>query len=274
MNSRKIVQDYRISLAARLGAGTIALFSAATALSIATALLFAVQHPIDPKATVVRVDLIFAPPLILAALFVIWRFVQQCSLRATIDTDGMTIRTLRRQTALRWETVTSLRVDAPRTLHPVVLIIMALCCPMLLIPYLLSRLSPRLRYSLTLATGETVRIPPALAAKTSIVDAIDYIVAQRLFPAAVARYESGLPSDFGAFMIDAAGIHAGKKMLPWSDVSRVSRNTMGIAVFSTVQRSPWATARLKVVPTPALFETLTAAVLASRDGYVRDLART
>lgn len=262
-----LVQDYQIALPARIGAGMLSIGGAAFAFLMALLLVFGLQHTPNDGGMTVLFNLIFALPLVLLGLFLLWRFIQLCALRATIHADGLTIRTLSRQASVTWGDVSSLTSDAPRPPHPVVLLIMVLFCWFLVIPYVLSRLRPRLKYSLTLTTGERIRIPSALAGKTSLIDTIDTTVASQQFSATVARFRNGIPSHFGAFSADADGVHARKKVLPWRDVHIVTRTASGIAVFRTGEQSAWASAPLKAVPNPALFQALVTTVCEETRGY-------
>jgi hypothetical protein len=122
------------------------------------------------------------------------------------------------------------------------------------IPYLY----PRLKCSLTLKYGGRIRIPPALARKTSLVDTIDTAVADHQLPDMFARFQNGIPSQFGNFSVEADGLHARKKVLPWRDVHLVTRTASGIDVFRTGVQASWVSAPLKAVPSPALFQALVA----------------
>jgi hypothetical protein len=248
------IQDYRVALPARISAGVLSIAGGGFAILFAMLLVFGVQHSPNDGGMAILFDLVFALPTGVLGLFLLWRFIESCTLRATIHSGGISFRTLRYQRSAAWDDVSSITLDAPGPPNLLVLVVILLFCWFLIIPYLY----PRLKCSLTLKNGGRIRIPRALARKTSLVDTIDIAVADHQLPDMITRFQNGIPSHFGKFSVEAEGLRAGKKVLPWRDVHLVTRTASGIAVFRKGQQSSWSSAPLKAVPSPTLFQALVA----------------
>jgi hypothetical protein len=250
------IQDYRVALSNRVAVGVVSIVGGGFALLFAFVLVFGVQRSPNDLEAALLFYLIFALPIGLLGLFVIWRFIELCALQAIVHTAGIRFRTLRRERSASWAEVSSLVTDGPGPPNLLALLAILAFCWILIIPYVLSRLFPRFKYSLCLQSGARMRIPRALAAKTSLIAAIDAAIVRDQLADMLGRFQHGLPSHFGAFSIEADGLHARGALLPWRDVHLVTRSASGIAVFRRGAQSAWCSAPLRAVPNATLFQTV------------------
>jgi hypothetical protein len=250
------IQDYRATLSNRVAVGIVSIIGGGFAILFAFVLVFGVHGSPDNLETDLLFYLIFALPIGLLGLFIIWRFIELCALQATIHTAGIRFRTLRRERSASWEDVSSLVTDGPGPPKLLALLAILAFCWILIIPYVLSRLFPRFKYSLCLNSGVRMRIPRALAAKTSLIAAIDTTIVRNQLADMLERFRHGMPCRFGTFSIEADGLHARGAILPWRDVHFVTRSASGISVFRRGGQSAWCSAPLRDVPNSTLFQTV------------------
>jgi hypothetical protein len=249
------IQDYRVALSNRIGAGMVSIGGGGFALLFAFVLVFGVQRSPNDLGAALLFYLVFALPISLLGLFLIWRFIELCALQATIYTDGVRFQTLRRDHSASWDEVSSIVTDAPGPPNLLALLIILAFCWILIIPYVLSQLFPRFKYSLCLKSGVGMRIPSPLAAKTSLIAALDTAIVRDQLADVLGRFEHGMPSHFGTFSIEADGLHARGATLPWREVHLVTRTALGISVFRHGEQSAWCSAPLRAVPSSTLFQT-------------------
>ena len=230
------IQTYRAAVSTRIAAGLLTFIGGGLAFLAAFFLFFGVQHSPNDGGLSIVPELIFGLPLSLLGLFLVWHFVQLCTLFVTIYEDGISVQTLRTRRSAAWADVSSITIGAPPKPNPAAIVLIIVFCWLLLIPYLL----PRVRNSLRLKDGAIVRIPPALTRETSLVDSIDRAIARDQLPAMIERLQGGMRCEFGKLSVEADGVHSRKQILPWRDLQLVTRTASGLSVFRKGTQSPWA----------------------------------
>ena len=248
------IQTYRAALSTRIAAGLLTFIGGGLAFLAAYFLFFGLQHASNDAGSGRVFELIFGLPLSPLGLFLVWHFVQLCTLFVTIYEDGISVQSLRNRRSTSWADVSSITIGVPPPPNSGVIALIVVFCWPLLIPYLL----PRGRNSLRLRDGATVRIPAALTHETSLVDSIDRAIARAKLPAMIERLQGGMRCEFGKLSVEADGVHSRKNILPWRDLQLVTRTASGPLVFRKGTQSPWVLVPLKSVPNPALFQALVA----------------
>ena len=246
------IQTYRAALSTRIAAGLLTFIGGGLAFIAAYFLFFGLQHAPNDGGSGFVFELIFGLPLSLLGLFLVWQFVQLCTLFVTIYEDGISAHSLRNRRSAAWADVSSITIGAPPRPNPAAIVLIVVFCWLLLIPYLL----PRARNSLRLKNGDTIRIPSALTHETSLVDSVDRAIARAQLPAMIERLQGGIRCEFGTLSVEADGMHSRKQILPWRDLQLVTRTASGLSVFRKGTQSPWASVPLKAVPNPTLFQAL------------------
>lgn len=123
----------------------------------------------------------------------------------------------------------------------------------------------------------TRRTPPGALTVTSLAELIagvSHFAGPVLLDAAIARYNSGEPVDFGQLQIGTAGLQAAGELVPWAEVEEIDALGDSIVIARAGRAGVWRRFRHRDLRNPLIFEALLEHAQGNRFHFVRDLGQS